>query len=241
MGHLHPSPRLHPRPPPPHRRPPDGRSIRGRLLPYSHRVPLHLLRALRHGRQDWSFLRPIRYCRRVFGVYWYVDFILFSNPVLYVMYANTDQAFGIFHLNNTRLHNWQYLFIIEGSLTILIAILAWFWLPAGPGSAWFLSHEEKVFAVQRIIKDNSAWTSHDFGRDGVERERLTRRDARETTRDWKLWFLLFFNICASVPSQAFSVFMPMVVQGLGYSSLDANLVCLHTETQTHNTCTQFLR
>ncbi|KAI4934826.1 hypothetical protein J4E85_002686 [Alternaria conjuncta] len=133
-------------------------------------------------------------------------------------------AFGIFHLNNTRLHNWQYLFIIEGSLTILIAILAWFWLPAGPGTAWFLSHEEQVFAVQRIIKDNSAWTSHDFGRDGVERERLTKRDARETARDWKLWFLLFFNICASVPSQAFSVFMPIVVQGLGYSSLDANLM-----------------
>jgi hypothetical protein len=85
-----------------------------------------------------------------------------------------------------------------------------------------------VFAVQRIIKDNSAWVAHDYGRDGVERERLTKRDAVETARDWKLWFLLFFNICASVPSQAFSVFMPIVVQGLGYSSLDANLVCGNT-------------
>ena len=46
----------------------------------------------------------------------------------------------------------------------------------------------------------------------------------ETVKDWKLWFLLMFNICASVPSQAFSVFMPMVVQGLGYSSVEANLV-----------------
>jgi hypothetical protein len=82
-----------------------------------------------------------------------------------------------------------------------------------------------MFAVQRIIKDNSAWVAHDYGRDGVERERLTKRDAVETARDWKLWVLLFCNICASVPSQAFSVFMPIVVQGLGYSSLDANLVC----------------
>ncbi|CAG5164230.1 uncharacterized protein ALTATR162_LOCUS6625 [Alternaria atra] len=133
-------------------------------------------------------------------------------------------AFGIFHLNRTELYNWQYLFIIEGSLTVLVAILAWFWLPQGPGSAWFLNAEEQGFAVQRIIKDNSKWVAHNYGGDGIERERLTRRDVVETAKDWKLWFLLFFNICASVPSQAFSVFLPMVVQGLGYSSIDANLM-----------------
>jgi hypothetical protein len=110
-------------------------------------------------------------------------------------------------------------------LTVFIAILAWFWLPKGPGSAWFLNAEEQVFAVQRIVKDNSAWVAHEYSGDGLERDRLTKRDAIETAKDWKLWFLLFFNICASVPSQAFSVFMPMVVQGLGYSSIDANLVC----------------
>lgn len=103
-------------------------------------------------------------------------------------------------------------------------MIAWFWLPQGPGSAWFLDAEEQVFAVQRIIKDNSKWVAHSYGDDGVEQDRLTKRDAIETVKDWKLWFLLFFNICASVPSQAFSVFMPMVVQGLGYSSVDANLV-----------------
>lgn len=229
MGNLHPSPCFHPWQEQSHRRTPHDRSIRSRFLPHSHRVPIYLLWALRHGCSDWSFLRPVRHCRRFFGVYWYVTL---PCSVIRSITSDTNLAFGIFHLNYTRLHNWQYLFIIEGSLTILIAILAWFWLPAGPGSAWFLSNEEKVFAVQRIIKDNSAWTAHDFGRDGVERERLTRRDARETARDWKLWFLLFFNICASVPSQAFSVFMPMVVQGLGYSSVDANLVCLQFRRHT---------
>ena len=103
-------------------------------------------------------------------------------------------------------------------------MIAWVWLPQGPGSAWFLDAEEQVFAVQRIIKDNFKWVAHSYGGDGVEQDRLTKRDAIETVKDWKLWFLLFFNICASVPSQAFSVFMPMVVQGLGYSSVDANLV-----------------
>ncbi|KAE8833427.1 hypothetical protein HRS9139_05246 [Pyrenophora teres f. teres] len=133
-------------------------------------------------------------------------------------------AFGIFHLNDTRLKNWQYLFIIEGSLTILIALVAWFWLPRGPGSAWFLNSDEQKFAVRRIQKDNISYVTHEYGIDGVERDRLTKRDIVETAKDWKLFLLLIFNICASVPSQAFSIFMPMVVQGLGYSSIQANLM-----------------
>lgn len=135
-------------------------------------------------------------------------------------------AYGVFHLKGTALHNWQYLFIIEGSLTIFIALVAWFWLPHGPGSAWFLSEAERAFATKRIINDNALYVEHTYGRDGIEKDRLTKRDVVETGKDWKLWYVLVFNICASVPSQAFSVFLPLVVKGLGYSSIRANLVRL---------------
>jgi hypothetical protein len=122
--------------------------------------------------------------------------------------------------------NWQYLFIIEGALTCLMAIIAWFFLPAGPGSAWFFTKEERVLAAERIRKDNELFVQHTYGEDGVENDRLTRRDVIETAKDWKLWYILVFNICASVPSQAFSVFLPLVVQDLGYSSINANLVSI---------------
>jgi hypothetical protein len=122
------------------------------------------------------------------------------------------------------LKNWQYLFIIEGGVTILVAFIAWFWLPLGPQSAWFLTPEEQIFATRRIIQDNALFVAHDYGSDGLSKHRLTKRDVVETAKDWKLWLILVFNICASVPSQAFSVFMPMVIQGLGYSSIKANLV-----------------
>lgn len=74
------------------------------------------------------------------------------------------------------------------------------------------------------MKDNAEFVTHTYGADGIERERLTKRDVVETARDWKTWYVLVFNICASVPSQAFSVFLPLVVQGLGYSSIQANLM-----------------
>ncbi len=87
--------------------------------------------------------------------------------------------------------------------------------------------------MQRIIQDNSKWVIHEYGIDGVERIRLTRRDFVETGKDWKLWYVMVFNICASVPSQAFSVFLPLVVKGLGYSSIQANLVSAATLILTH--------
>ncbi|KAH7347054.1 major facilitator superfamily domain-containing protein [Pyrenochaeta sp. MPI-SDFR-AT-0127] len=133
-------------------------------------------------------------------------------------------AYGVFHLKGTGLHNWQYLFIIEGTLTIFLALIAWFWLPNGPGTAWFLTAEEQRFAVKRSMKDNALWVVHEYGSDGLEKDRLTKRDIVETGKDWKLWYVLVFNICASVPSQAFSVFLPLVIQGLGYSSIKANLM-----------------
>jgi hypothetical protein len=126
------------------------------------------------------------------------------------------------------LHNWQYLFIIEGALTCALALMAWIWMPMGPGSAWFLSQEEREFASKRLQIDGARYVVHTYGKDGLEKsnERLSKRDVVETAKDWKFWYILFFNICASIPGQAFSVFLPLIVKGLGYASITANLVRL---------------
>ena len=97
----------------------------------------------------------------------------------------------------------------------------------GPGSAWFLTAEERSYATTRIQIDVARYVQHTYGDDGLEKssERLSKRDLIEAAKDWKLWYVLFFNICASIPGQAFSTFLPLVVKGLGYTSIKANLVC----------------
>ena len=106
----------------------------------------------------------------------------------------------------------------------MISVIAWLWLPLSPGSAWFLRKPDRDYAVERMRLDNAMYVQHSYADSGVEKDRLTRRDMIETAKDWKLWYVLFFNILASVPGQAFSVFLPLVVAGLGYSSIEANLV-----------------
>jgi hypothetical protein len=140
--------------------------------------------------------------------------------------SHSLSAYGVFHIKSGSLKNWQYLFIIEGGATCLIAIIAIFWLPLGPGSAWFLNAQDRLYAAERIRLDNATYAQHSYGESGLEKDRLNKRDVIETAKDWKLWYVLFFNILASVPGQAFSVFLPLVVAGLGYSSINANLVCL---------------
>ncbi|EHK27172.1 uncharacterized protein TRIVIDRAFT_34355 [Trichoderma virens Gv29-8] len=133
-------------------------------------------------------------------------------------------SFGVFHLKSGSLLNWQYLFVIEGSLTCFVAILAWFLLPRGPGSAWFLKQEEREFAAERMRRDTALFIQHEYGKDGLEKDRLSKRDAIEAAKDWKFYGVIFFNICASVPTQAFSIFLPLVLQGLGFASIQANLM-----------------
>jgi hypothetical protein len=127
----------------------------------------------------------------------------------------TGVAYGIFLIPQSTLRSWQLLFIFEGIATCCLALTAWFWLPTGPGTAWFLTRKERAFATHRMRLE-------DPGQGGLGT--LTRRDIVETTRDWKLWFALAFNICVSVPASAFSVFLPLVVQGMGYRAIEANLV-----------------
>lgn len=51
-------------------------------------------------------------------------------------------AFGILTIRGS-LHRWGYLFLIEGSLTILVALLCAMALPKKPSLAWVLNAEQK--------------------------------------------------------------------------------------------------
>ncbi|KAL2003255.1 hypothetical protein VTN02DRAFT_4465 [Thermoascus thermophilus] len=51
------------------------------------------------------------------------------------------------------LHNWQWLFVIVDFSTAVFSVIAWFWLPADPGTAWFLSPTQRNFAVMMMPLD----------------------------------------------------------------------------------------
>lgn len=71
-------------------------------------------------------------------------------------------AAGLLELRHvTGVPGWKWLFGIEGALTFLIGLWAWFYLPAGPtqtagglrGKGWFTEREEKII-VNKVLRDD---------------------------------------------------------------------------------------
>ncbi|OAA64395.1 major facilitator superfamily transporter [Niveomyces insectorum RCEF 264] len=110
----------------------------------------------------------------------------------------------------------QYLFILEGCIPIVLGLLCPFWLATNVRSAWYLAAEQRAFAEKRMVVDSAA---------NIETRRVTRRDFYEALTDWRVWAIMLSNTLASISSQGFTVFFPVVVKGLGYTQgTTANLM-----------------
>jgi len=62
-------------------------------------------------------------------------------------------AYGILHLHGINgMADLRWLFALEGSLTGIIAVLSWFYLPPSPTQTpgWFTVQEEKIM-VNRVL------------------------------------------------------------------------------------------
>lgn len=122
-------------------------------------------------------------------------------------------AFGVFQIENTNIPNWRYLFIIEGGVTVLLAIFAYWYLPRSAAEAKFLTEEEKALAFHRIQVDSST----------VVNEPFRFRDAIRIFRHPSTYVFLCLEICTGVPIQAVNLFLPQIVQRLGFSTVKTNL------------------
>lgn len=122
-------------------------------------------------------------------------------------------AFGIFRINTGPLAPWRYLFLIEGAGTVLFALFALWYLPRSASEASFLTPEEKELAYLRLQIDSSS----------VVNEKLDIRDAFQVFKHGTSWVILGIQICLGVPLQAVQLFLPVIIQRLGYSTVKTNL------------------
>jgi MFS family permease len=66
-------------------------------------------------------------------------------------------AFGLIRIETGSLVGWQYLYIVEGSLSIMAGPLCYFWIPRELPKAWFYSAEERLASAKRadaLVKGN---------------------------------------------------------------------------------------
>ncbi|KAI0147036.1 allantoate permease [Xylariaceae sp. FL1272] len=121
--------------------------------------------------------------------------------------ANLSGAHGI--------AGWRWLFIIEGSITVGVALLSTLILPNYPATTKWLTPEEQAYAQWRLIDDT--------GEADLAESISVKEGALLALRDPRLWlFALFQHV--SLLSQTFQYFFPTIVKSLGYGSIETLLL-----------------
>ena len=109
---------------------------------------------------------------------------------------------------------WRWIFIMEGIMTVLIAIIAYIFLADFPEDAhktkWFLSSDEIQLVIDRVERDRSDAHVTPF----------SMKIYFSQARDWKVWcFATNFGL-AGLVSYSVSYFLPTILR----TSLNFSLV-----------------
>lgn len=129
--------------------------------------------------------------------------LLYSGSIISNAFSSL-LATAILTMDGVRgIAGWRWLFIIEGSATVLIAFACPFILPDYPENTSFLTPEERMLAVQRLAEDAG---EVDRGAGGTAKEGLVL-----TMTDPLVW-LMALALTAATLAMSFNAFMPTVVR-----------------------------
>jgi MFS family permease len=86
-------------------------------------------------------------------------------------------SFGVYHIDATKFAPWRAFMIICGGLTLVMALVFYWFIPDSPLTAKFLTEEDKAIAINRLAKHSS----------GIENKHWKKEQFVEALKDWKVW------------------------------------------------------
>jgi MFS family permease len=143
-----------------------------------------------------------------------------------------------------NLAGWRWIFILEGIATVISSLIAAYFLPESLEAASFFTEEERAFALKRFRLDDptiqhpetpSPTKSLEKGEDDMHLEQIDTPSSSEQEEifEWRevfrgvweiqVWLtgLAYFGLIVSLYS--YSLFLPTIVAGLGYTGSSAQL------------------
>ena len=116
-------------------------------------------------------------------------------------------AYALLQLESSRVHGWQIVFLVEGGMTLFMAIVVLLVFPTNLSTAWFLNESERAHAVQRMERDVAGL--QEVSEPGREGNGLVMRDILDVLKDWKKLLTVVFNITAVLVSDYLSQPTPL--------------------------------
>ncbi|KFA56494.1 hypothetical protein S40293_01174 [Stachybotrys chartarum IBT 40293] len=154
---------------------------------------------------------------------WYTRRQLAFRIALFYVGSSLANAFGgllgaavLGNLDGTHgIAGWRWLFIIEGVITVGMAIMTAFILPNYPLTTKWLTEEERSYAQWRLMDDT--------GEADLAGASTIKEGVRLAFTDKKLYLFTLLQHC-SLLSQTFQYFFPTIVQSLGYGRIGTLLI-----------------
>ncbi|SCV73126.1 BQ2448_7051 [Microbotryum intermedium] len=124
-------------------------------------------------------------------------------------------AYGISFMHGVRGHAaWYWIFVLEGIFTVLVGLSAYFWVPDYPRQAKFLTDRDREILIVRLADDSDAADIEPFQWDGV----------KSAVKDHFVIAFSFVFHGFAFPLYSLSLFLPTIIQQLGYASWKAQLL-----------------
>ncbi|KAH8591756.1 major facilitator superfamily domain-containing protein [Bisporella sp. PMI_857] len=124
-------------------------------------------------------------------------------------------AYGVGLAHLKRPTSWQTLFIVEGLPTVVVGVLTLWMLPGRPESErshWFTDEEYVIILSRR----NRFTKNEDSG--------VSLAQVKGAFLDYRLYLFVLIYSGLSLSLAVAAVFLPSIVQTLGYESVTANLM-----------------
>ncbi|KAH7084246.1 high-affinity nicotinic acid transporter [Paraphoma chrysanthemicola] len=108
---------------------------------------------------------------------------------------------------------WAWIFILEGLLSILVSIIAYWCIYDYPDTAQFLKPHERE-EVERRLRADHGHLSNDFDMKYVW----------QAIQDWKIYIFMLICMAGFCPIYSFALFLPTIIKNMGYTANDAQLM-----------------
>uniref|UniRef100_A0A1D1ZAS2 Putative transporter C11D3.18C n=1 Tax=Anthurium amnicola TaxID=1678845 RepID=A0A1D1ZAS2_9ARAE len=124
-------------------------------------------------------------------------------------------AYGLIKLDGKHnLRGWQWLFLVEGIITIVVSLSAYFFISDYPKSAKWLTDKERKYATDRL--------KYDAGKAYVEH--YERRHFYAALTDFKVYLAMLYLAVCSIAFYSYALFLPTIVNGMGFNYVVSQLL-----------------
>ncbi|KAJ3519094.1 hypothetical protein NMY22_g13355 [Coprinellus aureogranulatus] len=124
-------------------------------------------------------------------------------------------AYGITFMKGLGgLNGWQWIFVIEGLLTVALGGLTWMFVPDFPDKNRFLGPEETKMILDRIEADRN---------DAVP-DPVTGRKIVKHLSDPYLWSFALMFLASTMPAYAIGFFITILLSAMGFSLTESLLL-----------------